>query len=164
MSYIFTPKSEEECQAENMCPEGEGLPFTVLDSAEVESKNPKNAGRSMIKLKLAVHARDGFDYHVYDYVADWFLAFKFRHFFYSVGMAAQYEKGEVTASDGRLKGKQGFCNIEIEPAKNGYQAKNKVGDYVPNPNAPTASFTTNPPAITGTSPATPAPGDDDVPF
>jgi hypothetical protein len=123
----FTPKTEDEVQAEQLCPAGK-YPFTVLESAEVESKSAKNLGKPMVKLKLNIHADDG-DYHVFDYIGDWFMAHKFRHFFFAVGMGHKYEAGTVDASNNALQGLEGWCDIIIQKAKGEYGPKNSVNDY-----------------------------------
>lgn len=148
MAYTFTPKTEDEVQAENLCPEGR-FPFTVMESAETKSKG----GNPMIKLKVNVHGPEGFDYHVFDYISDSFLAHKFRHFFFSVGLGPDYEKGAVNVANNALQGRGGYCEVDIEPSKNGYPAKNKITDYsVPEDQKPKPQT------------AEPPPQDDDVPF
>jgi hypothetical protein len=123
----ITPKTEEELQTEQLCPPGK-YPFTVLESAEVLSQSPKNAGKEMIKLKINVHADDS-DYHCYDYIADWFMAHKLRHFFYAVGRGDAYESGNLNARDNALKGFEGWCDVGIQKAKSGYGPKNIIVDY-----------------------------------
>lgn len=165
----FTPKTEEEVQAEQLCPVGI-QPFTVLESAEVLSKSAKNAGKEMIKLKLNVHAEDG-DYHCYDYIADWFMAHKFRHFFFAIGLGEQYEKGVVNVRDNALAGRTGYCDVGIQNGKDGYGPKNTIADYCDSAEkdgavAPAKSVGKSP---TGTRPDTggenqPPGQGDDVPF
>lgn len=167
MSYIFTPKSEDQVQADNLCPEGK-YPFTIMESEQVESKSDKNKGKPMVKVKLNVHGPEGFDYHVFDYVADWFMSYKFRHFFYSVGLGQDYERGQVNVKNNALQGRGGVCEISVEAGKGGFPAKNKIMDYVPaeeNPipaNSPPLVPKTTAVAPTGDANALPA--DDDVPF
>lgn len=125
----FTPKTEEECQAEQLCPVGL-QPFTILEASETKSQSDKNKGKDMIKLKLNVHGSDGFDYHIYDYIADWFMVHKFRHFFYAVGAGQQYEAGNVDVA--HLVGRQGYCDIVHQRPKPGSKytnVKEAVNDY-----------------------------------
>lgn len=164
MSFKFIPKTEAELQAENLC--GEGLfPFTILESSEVESKSVKNSGKTMIKLKLNIHGDDGGDYHVYDYVADWFMGFKLRHLAYAVGIGPHYEAGTIDASGNSMNGLTGYCNVGIQKAKDGFPAKNTIQDYQPQKakEVPEASDVPPTPAATPTAPAASHP-DDDVPF
>lgn len=125
----FTPKTEEEVLAKQLCPEGK-YPFTVLESSEVVCKSEKNLGKPMIKLKLNVHADDGFDYHVYDYIADWFMEFKLRHFAFSVGQGLKYESGILDANSNAFQGFGGWCDVGIQKSKNGQGPKNVIQDYV----------------------------------
>ncbi len=151
MAYKFTPKTEEEIQAEELCPEGK-YPFTVLESSLTLSKSAKNSGKPLVKLKLNVHGPDA-DYHVYDYIADWFMAHKFRHFFHCTGHGAQYDAGEVDPSENAFQGREGWCDLVKQPGKGSYGPKNSISDYVPN-NA----------VVEGAPAAKPAPENDDVPF
>lgn len=123
----FKPVTEEEALAAQLCPKGKA-PFTVLEAAVVESKSAKNAGKEMLKLKLDVHAEDGFDYHVYDYVAPWFMAHKFRHFFFCIGMGKAYEAGTVEPSS--LAGREGWCEVGHEKAKGEFGPKAKILEYL----------------------------------
>ena len=122
----FEPKTEEEVVKDQLCPEGL-QPFTIMEAAVVESKSAKNAGKEMLKLKLNVHADDGYDYHVYDYVAPWFMAYKFRHLFFAVGCGADYEAGTVNTEN--LIGREGYADIFIGKAKGEFPAKESVRDY-----------------------------------
>lgn len=161
MSYQFEPKTEDEVQEEQLCPEGL-YPFTILESSEVLSKSKKNEGKPMIKLKLNVHGDDGFDYHVYDYIADWFMAFKFRHFFVATGLQAEYESGQVDASDNAFAGRTGWADVGIQKAKNEFPAKNVIRDFKPQEEKPEAEKP-EPKAAAKPAPKT-ATEEDDVPF
>lgn len=154
----FEPKTEEQIETEGLLAEGD-YDFGVMTAEDKKSKK----GSDMIALKLCVFSRDG-DRHVYDYLVPQ-MAFKLRHFCESTGLLAKYDRGEVAAED--CLRKNGICRIEIEPAKNGYPAKNTVADYVvkqrdiqrPEPAKPMAPVPVPAPA---SQPArTP---DDDVPF
>jgi hypothetical protein len=158
----FTPKTEEELQAEDLLAEGI-YPFTILECEETVSKSQKNAGQPMLKVKINVHGDDGYDYHVYDYVADWFMAHKFRHFFYAINRPGMYEAGFVTAQD--LIGLTGYASIGIQKPKPGsqYGPKNVVTDYsVKSETAPAAAPEAQKSSATASTPTTAQ--DDDVPF
>lgn len=142
----FTPKTEEQVQADQLCPVGK-QPFTVMDAAVVLSKSAKNAGKEMFKLKLNVHAEDG-DFHVYDYIAPWFMEYKFRHFFFCVGLGAEYEAGSIRAE--QLPGREGWGEIVHKKANGEFGPAAAVKDYLPK-NAKAAE-------------ATAAGEPDDVPF
>lgn len=152
----FTPKSEEEVQAAQLAPVGL-QPFTVLEAAIVFSKSAKNSGKVMMKLKLNVQADDGFDYHIYDYIAPWFMEHKFRHFFFATNHGSDYEAGKVTPEE--FVGCEGYCDIGVQKGKDGFPPKNIVRDY----SAPEQKPMMTPALIV---PATPAKveSEDDVPF
>jgi hypothetical protein len=130
MSYKFTPQSEDEVQAASLCAEGLH-PFTVLESDEVVSKSEKNAGKPLIKLKLNLHGDDGLDYHCYEYIGDWVMAYKFRHFFFAIGLGNAYEAGIINAAHNGLAGRSGWADVGIEKAKGNYRAKNVIRDFKP---------------------------------
>ncbi len=156
----FQPKTEEEVVAENLCPTGL-QPFTIMEAAIVVSKSEANKGKEMLKLKLNVHADDGFDYHVYDYVAPWFMAHKFRHLFFAVGCGADYQAGTVNTAN--LVGRDGWCDIAIGKAKDGFPAKETVKDYNVEKAAPVVKVSTELPSPAMMSRPTTA-DDSEIPF
>lgn len=162
----WKPKTEEEVQAEQLCPQGL-QPFTILEAVRTESKSAKNKGREMLKVKLNVHADDGFDYHVYDYIAPWFMEHKFRHFFVAVNRLKIYEQGNIDDVT-TLVGAEGWADIGMDKGNGEYGPKSKVNDYAVKsdksakvePEKPkSAAPTTNSKSPVGGTPA-----DDDVPF
>jgi len=141
----FKPQTEEELKAARLLPEGE-YPFEVLEASERDKDGgplKSKKGNDMLKVKLNVFGRDSTQ-HVYDYLGE-FMAFKLRHFCYSVGLGKAYDAGTITAQ--QCVGKQGYVEIEVEP-KGDYGPKNKVTDYV----------------VKEESTAAPATKEDDVPF
>lgn len=155
----FQPKTEEELQKEMLCPEGP-QPFTVMEAAIVQSKSEKNAGKEMLKLKLNVHADDGFDYHIYDYVADWFMGHKLRHFLYAINCGQDYESGNI-ANPSRYVGRTGMADIVVREAKGNYKAMAGVLDYsAPGPDSDTPTTEKAQAKVEAQKPAE----DDDLPF
>lgn len=152
----WTPKTEEQIAAENLCAEGEA-PFTVLEAADAVSQK----GKDMIKLKVNVHGGDGRDYHVYDYISPHFFEHKFRHFFYAVGRGHDYERGALEAS--RLVGLTGYADIGQQEGNSAYGPKNVIVDYVVKEAG--AGAKAGPPKVApdGAVAAAP-PEEDDVPF
>lgn len=128
MALSFKPKTENELSRFKPLPPGT-YPFTILESAEQESKSAKNAGKLMVKLKLNVHGPDDCDVHVYDNFADWFSEWKLKHFCETAGLADAYEAGTVDASDNAFEGRTGFVTLAIEEASEKYPEKNSVEDY-----------------------------------
>ena len=156
----WQPKTEDEVQREQLAPEGL-TPFTVLAAEIVQSKSEKNAGKEQLKLKLNLHADDGFDYHVYDYIAPWAMAHKFRHFFVAVGREAEYSKGTVDPAG--LVRLEGWCMVGIQKAKGQYGPRNSIVDYKAQDAMPPRPTETTAPEPKPTKQAS-ADADDDVPF
>ncbi len=82
----------------------------------------------MIALKLEVYDEDGKGRHLLDWIME-AVPHKLRHFAYAVGLGSRYEAGTLGAAE--LQGLTGICQVKIEAAKDGYNAKNSVKDYVP---------------------------------
>lgn len=123
----FTPKKEEELQSKfDPLPPGK-YPFTVLESAEVESKSEKNLGKKMVKLKIDVHGPK-YSRHVFDYFSDWFSEWKLKHFCDTVGLSKDYNSGTVDASDNAFAQLVGYVEIGVENNPQ-YGPKNIVEDY-----------------------------------
>lgn len=119
----FTPKTEAEVQEAGLLPAGE-YSFEVLEAEDKISKS----GNEMIALKLGIEHEESLR-GVFDYLlTDERMQYKLRHFADAVGVLKDYERGEMKAED--LVGLSGKCKIVIQPAKDGYDAKNSVRDYV----------------------------------
>ena len=116
----FVPKTEAECS--NLLPEGV-YAFEILEAEDTQSK----AGNDMLKLKLGVDDGNGSQHGVMDYLVE-AVAYKLRHLADATGLLKQYEQGEMKAD--LLVGRAGQCKLAIAPAKDGYDAKNVVKDYV----------------------------------
>ncbi len=152
----WKPKTEEEVQAAELCPVGM-QPFTVLEATEGKSKKRAD----MLKLKLNVHADDGFDYHVYDHISHAFLEYKFRHFFFAIGCGAQYEAGTVDPA--RLVGREGYAEVKHEKGKDGFGPKAAIADYIVKSEKAEPAPAKKEVEPDGAVPA-PAPEEDDIPF
>lgn len=119
----FEPRTENQVQEAGLLVKGV-YDFVVLTAEDKTSA----AGNEMIALKLGVE-----DGERQKWVNDYLLAteggaYKLRHFAASVGMLPEYEAGELTAAS--MRDRAGKCKIGIDPAKDGFAAKNKVTDYV----------------------------------
>lgn len=120
-----TPISEKDAEEAGLRKRGL-YDFEVLEAAEKLSSK----GNEMIELNVKLYDTEGHSFWLYDYlVSSDGMAYKVRHFSAATGLLPKYEKGELTAAD--CIGKTGRCQLGIEPAKNGYRAKNKIEDYVP---------------------------------
>jgi hypothetical protein len=131
-----TPISEEEAEAQsaNLWPESE-YDYEVRDASEETSKN---TGNEMIKLEIWVFNQEGGRRLVFDYlVGGEKSAWKVRKFAASCGLLPQFEKGDLIAPE--IVGRTGRCKLGIQPAKDGYQAKNVVRDYIKAASAPEAA-------------------------
>lgn len=121
----FQPKSEKEIAEAGLFANGE-YDFEVMEATETNSK----AGNDMIELVMRVYNSDG----GYTRVMDWLVsidsvAYKIRHFAATIGMIAEYEKGELKAD--KLVGKVGRCKLVIKKDKTGeYPDKNGIADYI----------------------------------
>lgn len=119
----FTPKTDEQINSDGLLPKGV-YDFTIISSEDYVGKS---SGKESIKIKLNVFGNDGKDYHVYDYLTPNF-AKKFKHACVGLGMADKYEFGSIMASD--FQGRSGKVEIDIEPSKGDYPARNKVVDFI----------------------------------
>jgi hypothetical protein len=125
----FKPQTESELAESQLLPKGT-YPFDVMVCSDTTKDGDilrSKKGQEMVGVKLNVHGDDGRDYHIYDYISPHFMAHKFRHFFVTIGMVKEYERGEINVRSAEQR--SGWVDIGIEPAKNGYAAKNKVMDY-----------------------------------
>lgn len=121
----FQPKTEEEIAVANLLIGGD-YPFEVVNAEEQTSK----AGNDMVKLRLNVINAEDRGHTIFDYlVGTEGAAYKLRHFAESVGLLAEYERGEMTAD--QMVGRSGTCQVGIQKDKSGqYPDKNVIRDYV----------------------------------
>lgn len=119
----FKPKTENDIKRERLLPAGE-YDFTIMEAAEAVSK----AGNPMLKLKLHVFDSNGMPFTISDYLME-SVAFKLRHCAYAVGLAAQYESGDLLPA--AMAGKSGKLDLVIREDKTGnYPPQNSVKDYI----------------------------------
>lgn len=122
----FTPKSEADIQASSGSfdpwPSGT-YDFEVAEAEDTTSK----AGNDMIKLTLYVFNPEGKRRTVFDYLLA-SIEYKLRHAAEACGLLSAYEQGMLEAFD--FTGKTGRLKLGVQPAKDGYDAKNTVRDYV----------------------------------
>lgn len=120
-----TPISEAEAADAGLRKRGL-YDFEVTDAKEEVSKN----GNDQIKMMVKLYDTEGKSFSLFDYLSSTeAMAYKVRHFASAAGLIAQYERGELKASD--CLGKTGRAQVGIEKAKNGFPAKNNISDYVP---------------------------------
>jgi len=85
-------------------------------------------GNKMIELQLCVYDNNDKAYIVFDYlIAQENMRWKTRHFCDAVGLDKQYEAKEF--NEYMCPGREGYVELKIQPAKDGYAAKNAVLDY-----------------------------------
>ena len=118
----FQPKTEAEIAESNLWPAGE-YDFGVIDATEKVSKS----GNPMVEVGLAVYNEEGQQRRVTDYLME-AMAFKLRHFCEAVGLLHEYEAGMLDPD--ALVGKTGRVVLKQDPARDGYNPKNSVKDYV----------------------------------
>lgn len=117
-----TPKTASEVAEAGLLPAGI-YDCEVVSAEETVSRN----GNEMIKLRVRVFTEDGNSRTIFDYLLD-SVAYKVRHAAESFGLMEAYDDGELSAAD--LEGRTGRCKVRIDPAKDGYEAKNSIQDYV----------------------------------
>jgi hypothetical protein len=120
----FVPKTAQEIESANLLDPGL-YDFEVMEAEDKVSK----AGNDMVALGLRIEDHEGRGHKI----LDWLVstdggAYKVRHFAESVGLLAEYEKGDMPA--GYMIGKTGRCKITIKAATAEFGAKNAVADYV----------------------------------
>jgi hypothetical protein len=118
----FTPKTEEQIAEEGLIPANTICDFEVIEAEEKLSK----VGNEMMTLKLKVWRPDGSTTLLFEYLlsdADW----KLRAFAVGAGVLDKYEAGVFKPDD--IIGAAGKLKVGIDPAKNGYPARNKVLGY-----------------------------------
>lgn len=120
----FKPMTEEELNALRLIPEGE-YNATIAEVEEGQSKG----GNEMLTIKLRCYRDDNSVVLLTDYLVNTErMLFKLRHLCECAGILDIYERGELTPSD--LEGKHVKVMVKVDPAKDGYDAKNSVKDYV----------------------------------
>lgn len=120
----FTPKSEEEIQAEQekFKPLKGIFDFEVLEASDQISAK----GNDMIRIKLCVFRPTGGEQHTYDYLLE-AMAFKFKHFCDATGLEDKYSVGEITSYD--CMGKTGQVELRLEKDDKGND-RSVVKDYI----------------------------------
>jgi len=124
----FQPKTDAQIEEERAKALGV-WPIGVYDfevSGAVDEISSK--GNEMITLTLFVYNRDGERKTIKDYLLE-SIAYKLRHAAASCGLTAQYDRGELQATD--FNGRSGRLRLGIEKdtSGGGYPDKNKVQDY-----------------------------------
>lgn len=136
---LFPIYSEEQSQCERfeLLPDGI-YEFIVTEALFTTSK----AGNPMLKLVLSVYDKNGDERRVYDYLLGMQkMAYKVRHFFRSIGLIDEYERGifnqaiqegqsDLLLRDRRGKAKIGFQTGKEKPDGTKYHNSNCVNDYV----------------------------------
>lgn len=118
----FAPKKESELSTFTLIPAG------IYDCEVMEAEDKiSTAGNEMIKVKLGVFDAQGKKHVIFDYLMEK-IAYKLRHAAYAFGQGDAYDKGTLEAID--LQGQAAKVKIKIDPAKDGYDAKNVVVDYI----------------------------------
>lgn len=118
MPFKHKPQAEED----DLLKDGK---YEAVVRKAIEGRSKK--GNSMLTLLLEVYAGQR-RASVYDYLVDVeTMAWKTRHFCESAGL--DYEAGELELNE--VEGCRVFVDLTVEPAQNGFKAKNKVADYLP---------------------------------
>lgn len=118
--------SEEDAAAINLLPKGE---YDAVVKTAVE-KVSKASGNDMIELDLTVYGSQGEQ----KLVRDWLVSTdggqaKLQRFCKSADLWETYQAGEICADS--LRDASVRVKVVIEEGKDGFQAKNKIADYLP---------------------------------
>ena len=134
MSYNFNPMSDEEIEAASvreLLPDGD-YDFLVAKSTRKISKS----GNPMAELQLTLWNAEGKPCPVFDYLVFSNVPLnikKVSHFSKSVGLHAEYKKGELPEELDGLTGRLTLGTQDAQPNNKGgyYPPKNVVVDYLP---------------------------------
>lgn len=157
----FTPISEQEAASQSSSLWKAGVYDYEVRNAEDKTSS---GGNEMTALEVWVYDQSGGRRLVFDYlVASENTVWKIRRFAESCGLLDQFDKGVLEAAD--CEGRTGRCKLAVAPAKDGYEAKNVIRDYIKMPDAPKR-------AETGATPSSRKPIaagagsdlDDEIPF
>lgn len=122
----FTPETEEELIAKR---EARLIPDDTICRYQVgmASEGLSKKGNKQFVIKLNVHHQGNVkvvtDYLMLEYME------KLFNFCRSAGLLNEYKAGKLLAAD--IDNKSGECRIGIQPAENGYAAKNVIKAYLP---------------------------------
>lgn len=153
MALNFTPKTEEQLNAQRFLPDGI-YPYEVKSAQEKVS----GAGNPMIEMEVLVYLPDGRSKMFRDYLMPQ-MEFKLFHFCSYTGLGPKYQQGSFDSSD--CIGRQGFCKIGLKKDKNGNEIKDYVRDSGAGLNKPAAPSRPEP---TDAQLANQNGGDPDAPF
>lgn len=153
-----TPLSEKEAdeQSSNLWEIGD-YEFQVKSAVEKESAK----GNDMFALEVWIFDQDSnkkmlFDYLVNSEKAAW----KIRYFAAACGLLREYEKGTLTENE--MVDRTGRCTVGVQPAKDGYPAKNVIRGYIKQSGSQAAAAPA--PKARALAPAGGGDIDDEIPF
>lgn len=149
----FKPKTDAQLADEAMLPEGI-YDFTIDKAEDTKSKK---SGDPMIAVEITVFSERG-DRKIKDWLMEK-MAWKLKHFAFSIGMGQAYESGDLSAEG--LVGRSGKVKLKKGSANGDFAARNEVKDYVV---ADTETMQAKPVANAAKLPAAAAPGADEPPF
>lgn len=131
----FTPRSESELKTDFPLLEDGIYDVEVLTGEDTQSSK----GNDMIKINLAVWVGDKVKCRIFDYLltSHPICEAKLRHACDSFGLLDKYQAGMLEGN--HFIGRLGKAKITKEPAKDGYDASNKIKDYVCKPAKPIAT-------------------------
>lgn len=119
----YTTHTDEELNRLNLLSPGIH-DFEVMETDDKPSKK----GNDMVTLKLHVFEDDGTPRIVFDYLVPEAMPHKFKHACDACNLLAEYEAGSITAAS--FLGRTGKLTIFTQPAKDNFQEKSAVKDYV----------------------------------
>jgi hypothetical protein len=124
----FAAKSDEEIAKEqnfgDPFPKGE-YEVKVVEASDEQSKK---TGNEQIHLKVQLFNDDGHRRTAHDYLLE-AMSKKLKSFCAAAGLMDEYESGELSAA--HCAGQELRAKVDVEPAKDGYDAKNVIREYLP---------------------------------
>lgn len=123
----FAPKDDETIAKEQNF--GEPFPRGEYDVKIVEAADETSKkGNEQIHLKVQIFNDEGHRRTAHDYLVE-AMSKKLKSFCMSAGLQDEYESGELAAI--HCAGQELRAKIDVEPAKDGYEAKNVIREYIP---------------------------------
>ena len=118
----FQPKTDEQLADEAMLPEGV-YDFTIDKATDTTSKK---TGDPMIAVEMTLFSDKG-DRRIKDWLMEK-MAWKLKHFAFSVGLGKEYEAGTLDAT--ALVGRSGKVTLKKGKPQGDFAPRNEVRDYV----------------------------------
>jgi hypothetical protein len=124
----FQPKDDETIKREQNF--GDPFPKGDYDVAvrEAADEKSKKTGNDQIHLTIVIRNDNDERRTAHDYLLE-AMSKKLKSFCAAAGLMDEYESGELSAA--HCAGQELRAKVDVEPAKDGYDAKNVIREYLP---------------------------------